>query len=120
MKSLFSFFVRNLIMKIAVDKIRERAVLLYLKILQATRRSLIAVVAIFFILQTMVLGFVGSVVTAVWIWAPDFESKLIILLVIFGSFFLLPLFALFYVFSETLWIKASGAARIISSQNENS
>jgi len=67
----------------------------------------------------MVLGFVGSLVTAVWLWADDLETKLSILLAVFGLCFGLPLVALLYVFSESFWLKASGAVKILSTQNEN-
>lgn len=105
-------------MKFAVNKVRQRAMLAYLKVLQATRRSLIAAVSLFFFLQIMVLGFIGSVVTAVWLWGPDLDSKLQILFIVFAACFLLPLLILFYIFSEGVWLKASGAAEIMASQSE--
>jgi hypothetical protein len=111
-KSL-SFLISQMAYKFAFGQIRQRALLVYLKALQAARRSLMTAMALFFVLQLMVLGFIGTLVTAIWLWPTDTETKLFTLLGIFGACFLIPLIALLFFFSERLWFKASGADQLL-------
>lgn len=108
-----SILLGQLAYKFAFGQVRQRALLVYLKTLQAVRRSLIAVIAVFFILQLMVIGFVGTVITALWLWPTDLEVKLYTSLGIFGTFFLLPLIGLCLGFSERTWFKASRAEELL-------
>jgi hypothetical protein len=118
LRRAFSFFASQFAYKYAFGKIRQKAVLVYLRLLQVTRRSLIMAVLVFFTLQLMVFGFIGSVVAAVWLCAVETETKLILLLSIFGVCFLVPLGILVMIFSERFWLRASGAVEMLASQNE--
>ncbi len=94
-------------------KIKQRALLIYLKALQAMRRSLILVVLVFIVLQVMVLSFFGAMFAAVWLWPEiDLTTKLWILFGVCGSLFLVPCAGLCLVFSDSVWFRLSGAKQM--------
>ena len=96
-------------------QVRKKAVLTYLKTVQLVRQSLLAAVLILISLQLMIIGFVGVVVTAVWL-SPnlDLQTKLWILLAIFSLLFFIPCLGLILFFSERTWLKISGAEKLIA------
>jgi hypothetical protein len=108
-RQILSFLVGQYTAKL----VRKKAMLAYLRILQLARQSLIAAFLIYFILQTMVLGFLGAVITGIWLLPYELETKLYVLLGTFGFLFLLPAIGLMFVFSERLWFEASGAKKLM-------
>jgi CBS domain containing-hemolysin-like protein len=116
MSKILTFFIRQLAFKYLFNQLRQRAVLIYLKTLQVTRQSLLIAIALFIMLQLMVFGFIGTVITAVWLWPTSIENKLMSLLLIFAFLLVVPLFGLIFFFSERYWFKASGAAQMIKAK----
>ncbi len=96
------------------SQMRKKALLTYLKTLKLVRQSLLAVVFILISLQIMILGLVGTLVTAVWLYPSDLETKVWILLGLFLTLFIIPGLGLMLFFSERTWLKISGAEKIIS------
>ncbi len=94
---------------------KRTGLLAYLRVLRGTRRFLILSLATFLILQFMVLAAFGALVTGFMLWDHDFAAKIEILFYVFLGMFSLPAIALLVLFSERIWYKASGAARIVDS-----
>jgi hypothetical protein len=88
---------------------KRKGLIVYLRTLQAIRKSVIVAVAFFCLLQLMILGAVGTFVVTVLLTDQDQISKLWILLSGFLILFSLPLVGLIILFSERVWLKASGA-----------
>lgn len=95
--------------KVAVTHFRRKGLIVYLRTLQAVRKSVIAAIAFFCVLQLMVIGLIGSFVTAVLLSNQDQISKLWLLLSGFLILFIVPLIGLIFALSERTWMKASGA-----------
>lgn len=112
-RKLFTYFLGQVAYQYAFGQVKKKALLLYLKTLQATRRSIIVGLAIFFILQLMIFGFLGAIITAVWLLPEDVNTKLYILLGFFGFLFLIPLIGLCIFLSERVWFRASGAEQML-------
>lgn len=113
-KKILSYLLGQLAYQYAFGQVKKKALLIYLKTLQATRRSFIAAIAVFCILQLMVFGFLGTVITAVWLLPlEDVNTKLYILLGFFGFLFLIPLIGLCIFLSERVWFRASGAEQLL-------
>jgi len=106
--------IRSFLYKKAARSIRKKAVLAYLRALQITRASLAGFIALFLFLQLMLVGFIGSVVVGVFLIPQDLEVRLWILFAVFSLFFLVPLAALLFAFSEKVWYRHSGAEKMVA------
>lgn len=96
-----------------IKEAKRHGVVAYMKALQGTRRGLIAALAAFFILQLMLLSFVGALVTGLLLWEAEIELKMQILFGVFLSLFALPFLGLVVLFNERLWYKVSGAQKMV-------
>lgn len=96
-----------------MQEAKKRTLVLYLKTLQITRRSLMAAILVFVILQMAVLGLMGALICGVLLLPQDFETKLWILFGLFSLLFTLPLVAFSFILSESTWFKYSGAKDLI-------
>lgn len=113
-KKIFSYGITQLAYQFAFKQAKRKVVLIYLKTLQAARRSIIAAICIFFALQFMVLTFFGAVVTGVWLLpVSETETKLFILLGFFGFLFIVSTLGLCVFLSERHWFKISGAEELL-------
>lgn len=110
--------VRAFLYKKAVRSIRKKGVLAYLRALQVLRASLAGSIALFFFLQLMLVGFVGTIVVGVFLIPQELETRLWILFGVFGVFFLLPLCILLFAFSEKVWYRMSGAEKMVADLQE--
>lgn len=110
-------FLSQLAYQVFTKKIKKKAVLIYLKTLQAVRKSLLATVIILITLQLMILGLVGACVTAIWLYPTDLDSKLWILLFLFSLLFLIPLIGLIIFFSESTWLRLSAAEKLLKTSD---
>jgi hypothetical protein len=120
MLKLLSFILKAVSNDFALQKIKKKAVLVYLKSLQAARKSLLFAFLLFLLLQMMILGFIGA--TATGIWLLPIEELSTRLWVLFGSFFLLfiiPLILLICAFSEKFWFKISGASELLNARSRD-
>lgn len=98
----------------AFKKIKRKALLVYLKTLQAVRRSIIVAVCVFFALQIIVLSFFGVVVTGIWLLpVSETSTKLFILLGFFGLLLIVSTIGLCVFLSERHWLKLSGAEQLL-------
>ena len=114
LRKISEFFLRQLAYQYAIQRARRKMTLMYLKAVQAARRSLLAAILIFFVLQLMILGFLGAGITAIWLYpTPDLESKLYLLLAFFSILFLIPAVGLGIFFSERVWFRLSGAKEMV-------
>lgn len=102
-----------------VTEAKRHGVIAYLKVLQGSRRALVALLVAGFILQLMILSFVGALVIGVWLLELEAQTKLIVLFGIFASLFSIPAALLAYVLSERVWYKASGAEKIVESLHKS-
>jgi TRAP-type C4-dicarboxylate transport system permease small subunit len=93
---------------------KRKAMLVYLKTLQAVRRSLIAAICVFFALQFIVFSFFGAVISGIWLLpVSDVSTKLYILLGFFALIFFIYTAGLCVLLSERQWFKLSGAEKIL-------
>lgn len=108
------FLMKTLFYQHAFRQAKKTGLLTYLKILQVTRKSLILAVFLFFFLQMMFFGFIGLVVTGVWLWpTDDLHLKLWVLFGVFSFLFLVPALGLFFIFSDRMWFRLSGAKKML-------
>jgi hypothetical protein len=92
---------------------KRQGIVTYLKVLQGSRRALAGLLIAVFVLQLMILSFVGAVVAGVWLLDVEPAMKLWILFGIFAGGFTLPALVLAIALSERVWYKASGAEKIV-------
>lgn len=113
--SLLSYVLRGYIYRFTMKSLRKKGLLIYLKFLQILRKSLLLAAVIFFALQMMLFGFMGALVSGIWLLPfESTEAKLTVLFVLFSLMFLVPFSCLFFLFSERLWYKVSGAEQLIN------
>ncbi|AZZ38137.1 hypothetical protein CIK05_15450 [Bdellovibrio sp. qaytius] len=112
-RKIFSYFLSQMAYQYAFGKVKKKAVLIYLKALQAMRRSMLIAVMVFCFLQLMIFGFLGTVATAIWLMPQDTNTKLYYLLGFFAFIFTVPFVALCFIFSEKLWFRISGAEKLL-------
>lgn len=110
--------IRSFLYKKAARSIRKKGVLAYLRALQVLRASLAGSLALFLFVQLMLVGFIGSIVVGVFLIPQELETRLWILLGIFGFFFLVPLIILLFAFSEKVWYRLSGAEKMVADLRE--
>ena len=102
-----------------VTEAKRHGVIAYLKLLQGSRHALIGLLVVGFVLQLMILSFVGVLVTGVWLLELETQTKLFVLFGVFASLFCIPAALLAYVLSERVWYKASGAEKIVESLHKS-
>jgi hypothetical protein len=108
------FFVRSFIFEKLTGRLKQTGTLVYLKLLQGVRRSLIALIGIFVLLQLMVMGFVGALVCGIALLPTEQTTKIWIFFSVFSLLFLLPLAFLAYAFSDRAWFRYSGASELMN------
>jgi hypothetical protein len=92
---------------------KKKGILLYLKILQAVRTSIVGALILFFALQIFIFSVVGIILTGLYLAPFENETKAWILLGLCGTVVLLVGIGLSYVFSEKTWFKYSGVNQFI-------
>lgn len=96
-----------------VVQAKRQGIIAYLKVLQVSRRLLLAILLGFLFLQLIMLAGVGALVTGVWLLELEPQIKLQILFWSFLFLFLVPVGLLGFLFSEHLWYRASGAEKMV-------
>lgn len=96
-----------------ITEAKRHGVIAYLKVLQASRRAIAGLLIAAFVMQLMILSFVGTLVTGVWLLELEAQTKLLILFGTFAGLFFVPAAILAFILSERVWYKASGAAKIV-------
>ncbi len=115
MLKIFSFLLKTIGYRFAFEQAKKKGLLLYLKTLQAIRKSLLFAVLLFLSLQLMLMGFIGSVVFGVWLLPlEDQNLKLWILFSFFALVFTVPFVILLIAFSEKTWLKISRADELLN------
>tara|TARA_B110001454_G_scaffold219198_1_gene251566 strand:+ start:144760 stop:145110 length:351 start_codon:yes stop_codon:yes gene_type:complete len=112
------FNVLSILLKIfeghrLIQESKKRGVLMYLKILQAVRTSIVGALLVVFALQIFVFAVVGVVLTAIYLAPFEDDTKAWILLGLCGTIVLLVGVVLTHIFSEKTWFKHSGASQLI-------
>lgn len=105
--------IRSFGYQVIFERLRRKSVLLYLKTLQAARKSIGLLIALIFVLQMMAMGFVGAVVTGIWLMPQEAEFKVWCLFGFFGFLFLIPIIVFKIALSERLWYEKSGAKELL-------
>lgn len=92
----------------ALKQAKKKGLLLYLKALQTIRKSLLFAVILFFALQTLSLGFIGALISGVWLLPIEEQSlKIWILFAVFILMILIACISFLIIFSERTWLKIS-------------
>ncbi|OYZ24655.1 MAG: hypothetical protein B7Y39_00315 [Bdellovibrio sp. 28-41-41] len=112
------FNVISLLLKIfeghrLIQESKKKGVLLYLKVLQAVRTSIVGALIVFFALQIFIVAVVGIVLTVLYLVPLENETKAWILLGLCGTIVLFVALVLNHIFSEKTWFKYSGASQFI-------
>ena len=114
MNSFLQSTISTLISQFAFQKAKKKALVIYLKVLQSTRRSLMLVLLVFMILQMFILSFCGLMITVIWLLPnSDLITKLYWLLGFFALLFFVSFSALGILLSEKSWFKFSGVDKIV-------
>lgn len=103
-----------------MSHMKRKGLIVYLRALQAIRKSVIIAIAFFCLIQLMLMGLVGTFVTGVLLTNQDTTAKLWILLAGFLIVFALPFLGLAFLFSERTWLKASGAQEFFANETPTS
>ena len=111
--NLLWLFARTYLMSKAVQRLKTKGVLVYLRALQIARMSLAGALALFFVLQLMVVGFVGAIATGVWLIPQETETKLWILFGVFAFLFVIPFVGILFALSDRVWFEMSGARELV-------
>lgn len=118
LKQTFTYFLGQFAFQFLLKQAKKKAVLTYLKTLKVIRQSLLAAVLLLVTLQLMVMGFVGVMVAGIWLYpSEDLQTKLWILFGLSLTLFLIPSIGLFLFFSEKMWLRISGAEKLLSETN---
>lgn len=110
---LIWFLLRHQAKLSLVSTAKRRAAVAYLKALMGARVALIGLIVGVFVLQVMVLAFLGALVTGVWMLDLETQTKLSVLFATFAILFLVPATILAVVLSERFWFRHSGAAQLV-------
>ncbi|MBL7544649.1 MAG: hypothetical protein JNL11_12605 [Bdellovibrionaceae bacterium] len=97
-----------------VNETRKTGLLFYLKFLQATRKSLVGILFLFFAFQIFILASVGLVIAGLYLAPIEYETKMWILFYACLAIVFVFSFVLIYAFSEKTWFKYSGAKELLS------
>ncbi len=113
------FKVISLLLKIfeghrLIQESKKKGILLYLKVLQAVRTSIVGALMVFFALQIFIFAVVGIVLTSLYLIPLENETKAWILLGLCGTIVLFVGVVLNLIFSEKTWYKHSGVNQFIS------
>lgn len=113
------FKVISLLLKISeghrlIQESKKKGVLIYLKVLQAVRTSIVGALIVFFALQIFIFAVVGIVLMALYLVPLENETKAWILLGLCVTIVLIVGIVLNHIFSEKTWYKHSGANQFIS------
>lgn len=109
-----SYFMGQWFYQVFAKKLKKTALLAYLKALKMIRQSVLMAIFIFLALQTMILGFIGFLITIIWLYPTEnLNTKLYFLLALFILLFLIPLIFLIIFFSEKTWLRMSGAKDLV-------
>ncbi|MBX7230558.1 MAG: hypothetical protein K1X29_00600 [Bdellovibrionales bacterium] len=92
----------------------------YLKVLQGTRYSIIALIVFNIILQLMGLGFITALGALIFLSPWSLETKLWFMAGLGFFLFLIPLILFSYIFSNKHWYELSGVKNITNSMLNDS
>jgi hypothetical protein len=111
-RDLFESYVRTI-----VDLLKIEAAIAYLKVLQGTRRFVIAVMLLFFFVVVLGCGFLLIPIALLLFmpWAP--ETKAIVGICIGGAYVVIPIIVISMLLSEKRWVKWSGVGKLIRQVN---
>jgi hypothetical protein len=110
---LLIYFVRAMLYQKAVGRAKAKGVLIYLKTLQVARLSVMGVLAVFALVQILLFGFIGALISGVWLLPQEENIKLWILFGVFAFLFLVTTLLLIFAFSEKVWYRLSGAEEMV-------
>jgi hypothetical protein len=108
------YFVKASSYQYAVRRMKRRGLVIYLKALQVSRKSLLGLFIFGFIFQMMVLGFVGASVTGILLLPEDLTTKLWIMFGLFSITFIVPFIVIIISLSEKFWFRAGDVKKLIS------
>lgn len=110
---LLGWLLRALHVKVR-SELTSRGLVIYLKTVEKIRTAAIGLIAFFVILQAMTIGFFLTVATAVYLLPWAVEDKVLVILGLGATLFLLPLIGLIVFLSSRVWYKASGAEKALN------
>jgi hypothetical protein len=111
---LIQSILQTIFFNSAMKSLKKQKALLYLKSLQAARKGIIFAVIVFCLLQSIVLGLFGTMITLIFLYPEDDHLKILVMLGFLLVMFLFPLFVLIYLLSDRRWYKISGAEKILN------
>jgi hypothetical protein len=97
----------------ALNKAKAKGVLVYLKTVSVTRKTVIVVLLATVAIHIFLMATVGLIVTSVLLFKPDSVSALEILFFGFAGTVGLFLLATGYLLSQGLWYRFSGAQKLV-------
>lgn len=97
----------------AVHKVKAQGVLVYLKTLSMTRKTLIVVILATVFMHLFLMACVGLIVTSILLYKEDMHSGLQMLFYGFGAAVALFLFVGTLLLSQSLWYRFSGAKKLV-------
>lgn len=118
---MLSYLLKQVAFNVAINHMKKKAILIYLRSLQVARKSLLFAFILFSFFQVMILGFVGAIMSGIWlIPIDDPQIRLWIIFGVFAALFVIPAFSLMMFFSEKHWYQISGTSEYLKSEENKS
>jgi hypothetical protein len=111
---LLFYFAKASSYQLAARRMKRQGLVIYLKALQISRKSILVLLVFGFIFQVMVMGFIGLAVTGIFLLPEDLNTKLWILFGGFSFLFLVPAIFLCIALSEKTWFKAGRVEEMLA------
>lgn len=91
----------------------QKAALAYLKFVKGLRHFTLFFLLTIVLFQIVIFSFIATLVTAIFLLPITLETQLVILTSIFGTIFLVGIFAFYLLMRQKTWYKACGANEIL-------
>lgn len=101
-----------------IRKTKAKSALVYLKILNKVRKSLLALMVMVFGFQIVAFSFLAMITIGLWLLPWELETKLWIGFGLASTTFVVPFAVCLYLFQEKVWYKVSQAEQMIDKVDE--
>jgi hypothetical protein len=117
MGNILILLFKNFLLQRTIIEAKKTGFLIYIKTLQVARKSLAGALLVFVLLQFLVSGFFGAVISIIFLLPNDLETKLYLLLILCTGIFAMTLLGFIYVMSERVWYKAAKVDALLEELN---
>lgn len=99
--------------EISLQLVKIEAVTAYVKAIQRVRLGFLGIVMLLILISLLVVSFITMTVAFLWVLPIDPAHRPLALLLVSGGYFLIALIALGFAVSQKLWMRATGASKLV-------